>query len=90
MKWKSHFLARVPKPTKEQMKIRELEKDKSNNEYKIKVFKLEIQELKDKMMRMEDQLKEGEENIDKLSRLYDVGLLMRMVILLIIEWNNNL
>ena len=75
MKGKSHFLARVPKPTKEQMKIRELEEDKSNNEYKSKVFKLEIQELKDKMMRVEDQLKEGEENIDKLSRLYDAGII---------------
>ena len=26
-------------------------------------------------MRMEDQLKEGEENIDKLSRLYDAGII---------------
>ena len=33
MKGKSHFLTRVPKPTKEQMKIRELKEDKSNNEY---------------------------------------------------------
>ena len=47
----------------------------SSNEYNSKVFKLEIQELKDKKMRMEDQLKEGEENIDKLSRVYDAWII---------------
>ena len=46
VKGKSHFLARVPKPTKDQMKVRQLEEDKINSEYKAKVFKLEIDELK--------------------------------------------
>ena len=45
-KGKSHFLARMPRPTTDQEKIRQLEEDKSDNFYKAKVLKLEIEELK--------------------------------------------
>ena len=75
VKGKSHFLARVPKPTKDQMKVRQLEEDKINSEYKAKVFKLEIDELKTKMKKLEDQQKDADENIDKLSKLYDLGII---------------
>ena len=53
VKGKSHFLVRLPKPTKDQMIVRQLE-DKINSEYKAKVFKLEIDKLKPKMKKLED------------------------------------
>ena len=57
------------------MKVRQLEEDKINSEYKAKVFKLEIDELKTKMKKLEDQQKDADENIDKLSKLYDLGII---------------
>ena len=75
MKGRSHFLARMPKPTKEQLKVKQLEEEKINADYKVKVFKLEIDELKIKLEELEQKQIESEENIDKLSKLYDLGVI---------------
>ena len=74
-KGKSHFLARMPKPTKDQNKIRQLEEEKKDSYYKEKVFKLEIEELKTKMQKLEDDKKDAEDNIEKLSKLYEMGVI---------------
>ena len=74
-KGKSHFLARMPKPTKDQNKIRQLEEEKKDSYYKEKVFKLEIEELKTKMQKLEDDKKDAENNIEKLSKLYEMGVI---------------
>ena len=74
-KGKSHFLARMPKPTKDQNKIRQLEEEKKDSYYKEKVFKLEIEELKTKMQKLEDDKKDTEENIENLSKLYEMGVI---------------
>ena len=75
VKGRSHFLVRDPKPTKDQLKIRQLEEEKVNNEYKSKVFKLEIDELKTKLKKMEEQQLDVEDKIEKLGKLYELGLI---------------
>ena len=71
----SHFLERTPKQSKDQLKIRQLEEEKVNNEYKSKVFKLEIDELKTKLKKMEEQQLDTEDNIERLGKLYELGLI---------------
>ena len=71
VKRKSYFLVRAPKPTKDLLKIRQLEEEKVNNKYKSKVFKLEIDELKTKLKEMEEQQLNAEDNIEKLGKLYE-------------------
>ena len=69
------FFARIPKPSKDQMRVRQFKKEKTNSEYKVKMFKLEVEELKLKMKKLEEQQKDAEENIDKLSKFYDLGII---------------
>ena len=74
-KGKSHFLARMPRPTKDQEKIKQLEEEKVDSYYKAKVLKLEIEELKDKMKKLEDEQRDAEDNVEKLSKLYELGII---------------
>ena len=74
-KGKSHFLARMPRPTKDKEKIRQLEEEKSDNFYKAKVLKLEIEELKEKMKKLEDDQKDADDKVEKLSKLYELGII---------------
>ena len=75
MKGKSHFLARMPRLSRDQLKVKQLEEEKQNNEYKVKVFKLEMEELKTKLKKLEEQQMDHEENLDKLSKLYEMGVI---------------
>ena len=45
----------------------------NDNYYKEKVFKLEIEELKVKLIDLEDKQKDAENNIHKLNKLYVMG-----------------
>ena len=49
------------------------------------MFKLEIDGLKLKMKKIEEQQRYSEENIDKLSKLYDLGTIDENGELIIIE-----
>ena len=72
---KFHFLARMPRPTKDQEKIKQLEEEKVDSYYKATVLKLEIEELKDKMKKLEDEQRDAENNVEKMSKLYELGII---------------
>ena len=72
---KSHFLARVPKTTKDHIQIRKLEME--NEEVKERKFEAfeEIRKLKSKLKEMEESQKDAEDNLEKLSKLYQLGII---------------
>ena len=72
---KSHFIARIPRLSRDQLKVKQLEEEKLNNEYKVKLFKLEMEELKTKFKKLEEQQMDREENLVKLSKLYEMGVI---------------
>ena len=72
---KSHFLTRFPKPTKDHIQIRKLEME--NEETKEKRFEAfeEINKLKSKLKDMEESQKNADNNLEKLSKLYQLGVI---------------
>ena len=72
---KSHFLNRHPKTTKDQIEIKILNKEKKEMERRSEEFKREIEHLKDKLSHLEDVERENEENIEKLGKLFDAGII---------------
>ena len=72
---KSHFLARDPKVDKAQRRINELKEEKKEIEDKNDDFRLKIINLQDKLAKLESIERENEDNIDKLSRLYEAGII---------------
>ena len=72
---KSHFLARNPKITKEQQKIITLEEEKKELDSKASILKEELNDLKSKMNDLQHQQEISDSNNDKLSKLYELGII---------------
>ena len=72
---KSHFLARNPKITKEQQKIITLEEEKKELDSKTSILKEELNDLKSKMNDLQHQQEISDSNNDKLSKLYELGII---------------
>ena len=72
---KSHFLARNPKVTKEQQKIITLEEEKKELDSKASILKEELNDLKSKMNDLQHQQEISDSNNDKLSKLYELGII---------------
>ena len=72
---KSHFLTRNPKITKEQQKIITLEEEKKELDSKASILKEELNDLKSKMNDLQHQQEISDSNNDKLSKLYELGII---------------
>ena len=72
---KSHFIARNPKITKEQHKIITLEEEKKELDSKASILKEELNDLKSKMNDLQHQQEISDSNNDKLSKLYELGII---------------
>ena len=75
MKGRSHFLARMPKISKDRQMILDLEEEKEVHDSKVKKLIDEIDDLRNKIQQLEDNQTDNEENINKLSNLYELGLI---------------
>ena len=75
MKGKSHFLVRVPKENKDKTIVKKFEEEKSQNESKIKSLNKEIDNLKFKLQVLEDYQRDNDDNMEKLSNLYKLGII---------------
>ena len=75
MKGRSHFLARMPKISKDRQMILDLEEEKEVHDSKVKKLIDEIDDLRNKIQQLEDNQIDNEENINKLSNLYELGLI---------------
>ena len=72
---RSHFLTRDPKITYAQREIIQLKEERKEIDRKADSFKLEIKYLQDKLTKLENIERENEDNIEKLSKLYDAGII---------------
>ena len=75
VKGKSHYLTRIPKKTKDQISINILKEKRKEVDRRSEEFRQEIIYLKDKLSKLEDIERENDENIEKLSKLYDAGII---------------
>ena len=75
MKGKSHFLTRMPKLTKDQQRLKELEEEKNIAESKTKLLKRELDGLRDKITYIESIQGDADENIEKLGKLYKMSII---------------
>ena len=75
MNGKSHYLARAPKKTKEQLKIIKYEEQKEETNRNTEMILEELQSLKTKIKDFELRQDDADQNSDKLARLYDLGLI---------------
>ena len=75
VKEKSHFLTRDPKSTKDQLEIKLLKEEKKEVMKRSEEFEREIEHLKDKLIKLEDIERENYENMEKLSKLYEAGII---------------
>ena len=75
VKGKSHYLTRIPKKTKDQISINILKEERKEVDRRSEEFRQEIIYLKDKLSKLEDIERENDENIEKLSKLYDAGII---------------
>ena len=72
---KFHFLTRLPKPTKDQMRIQKLEEEKKEIIFKAKGTETQLLELKRKLKELEDDQKFADDNAEKLSKLFELGVI---------------
>ena len=70
MKGKSHFLVRVPKVRKDQQKIAELIEEKKESDSDVRTLSKEIDALNSKILLLEDDLINNDDNLEKLSNLF--------------------
>ena len=75
MRGKSHFLVRLPKISKDQKLIKVLEEQKKGGEYHVKLLNKEIDELKQKILDLEESQRNNDDNLEKLTKLYDLGVI---------------
>ena len=75
MNGKSHYLARAPKKTKEQLKIIKYEEQKEETNRNTEMILEELQSLKTKIKDFELRQEDADKNSDKLTWLYDLGFI---------------
>ena len=75
MKCKSHFLARTPKQTKNQIKINQLEEKKEDVFSKVTLIQRDLDSLQLKIKELESNQRDADNNADKRSKLYELGLI---------------
>ena len=75
MKGKSHFLVRMPRDTKEKKIINNLEEEKKGSDTKVRGLVKEIDDLRLKIQQLEDNQLDNEDNLEKLSNLYKLGII---------------
>ena len=74
-KGKSHFLIRQPQKTKLQAKLEKIEEEKSNSDKRMSVCIRKLDELCAKIKELEEKQIDYDDNINKLSKLYQLGLI---------------
>ena len=75
MKEKSHFLARAPKKIKDQLKVEKVEEERKEAFSKVEELKRNLESLKFKMKEYKVKRRDVDRNTDKLSKLYELGLI---------------
>ena len=75
MKGKSHFLVRVPKVSKDQQKIAELIEEKKECHSEVITLSKEIDVIKSKIQLLEDDLINNDDNLEKFSNLFKLGII---------------
>ena len=65
----------MPKLTKDQQRLKELEEEKNIAESKTKLLKRELDGLRDKITSTESIQGDADENIKKLGKLYKMGII---------------
>ena len=75
VKGKSHFLARLPRPSKEQKNIQELEEEKREIIAKAENAENKLEELKLKLEELQNNLRDADDNAAKLAKLYELGII---------------
>ena len=75
MKGKSHFLARAPKKIKDQLKVEKVEEERKEAFSKVEELKRNLESLKFKMEEYKVKQRDADINTDKLSKLYELGLI---------------
>ena len=75
MRGKSHFLVRLPKASKDQKLVKVLEEQKKGSEYHVKLLNKEIDELRKKIQDLEESQRDNDDNLEKLTKLYDLGVI---------------
>ena len=72
---KSHYLTRNPKTIYAQREINELKEERKEFFKKSENFKQEIKFLQDKLEKLENIERDHAENKEKLSKLYEAGII---------------
>ena len=75
MNGKSHFLARMPKQSKDKKQIGELEDKRKESDLKIYCSCKEIESLWRKIGQLEDDQIDNQGNLDKLANLFSLGII---------------
>ena len=75
MSGKSHFLVRIPKQSRDKKQIGELEEEKKETDRKIDDLNNEIDSLRRKIEQFENDQMDHEENLEKLSNLFKLGII---------------
>ena len=75
MKGRSHFLTRMPRITKDKQMIQDLEEEKERYDSKVSNLIEEIETLRNRIQQLEDSQVDNDDNIEKLSNLYELGVI---------------
>ena len=75
MEGKSHFLARIPKQSKDKKQIGESEDKRNKSDLKIDCLYKEIESLRRKIGQLEDDQIDHLGNLDKLANLFSLGII---------------
>ena len=75
MRGKSHYLVRVPKLSKDKQYIEELEEIKQETDNRVQSLNEEIEVLRRKIGQLEDEQINSQDNLEKLSNLFKLGII---------------